>query len=234
MIFLFNPVWAGELYVYKNKNGEQLLGEPPITQEELNSTKGQLEKYQVKVKDNLPQDEVNESVRNFKKYKDNGAVEVSEFSTPSNIIVYEKGTINNIEYSIYSDGSGAFSPIGAKDYKSIWSISCDKDKFNGLKMCHMSKNGLFVFLMSGKFTVSIGVDHFPRSSSAIKVDNNKTIYGVEGDFRNPLGIIEQLKKGHIASTRYQRWPYESNVDEDVDLAGFNEALDFIKWRYRQL
>lgn len=205
------PVWADELSIYKNKDSEKLLDEPHIHEQELNDTKNQFEKY--KEIGNVYEN--NYSIRNIKE-------------------VHETGAIGNVEYSIYIDGTGSFGAKGSIDYETRWMTNCDKDKFNERKMCYMHQKDLFVFLINGSFSVSVGLNQFPRSSCALKIDNNKTLYGVEGQFNNSLGIIEQLKKGKVASTRYQQWPYERNVDEEVTLLGFSEALDFIKMRYKQL
>lgn len=249
---LLANVYAKELHLHTNKDVSTIINgsdsmdfkdyklnendEHRVTSEELDNAKKML--YECDDNEmsvgNLPIEEVNKKFKKFVKYMENGELKVMESSTPENINVYEKGTINSVAYSIYGDGSASFTPIGLDGYDKQWSIDCKKDKFNDLKVCHMVNNSLFVFLIGGKFSVSLGSNHFPNSSAAIKIDNNKTIYGIEGEFKNSIPVIEQLKRGKLALTRYQEWPYEINKDREVKLTGFNESLDYMKWAYKRL
>ncbi|KQK46431.1 hypothetical protein AQ482_08280, partial [Acinetobacter baumannii] len=76
-----------------------------------------------------------------------------------------------------------------------WKVSCSKDRFNGTKSCSLNKpfRDLMVTIINGSYGVYVGRDHFPRSTSAVKVDNNPAIYGYEGVSKTPLQVIEQMK-----------------------------------------
>jgi hypothetical protein len=117
---------------------------------------------------------------------------------------------------------------------SQWTSTCKKDRFDGSKMCFMSSRDLMVGILNGAYTVYVGGDHYPNTSSAIKIDNNETIYGYEGHSRTPAKVIEQMKKGKVAYTRYKKWPYEYNRDSEVDLAGFTIKFNELSKRYRNL
>ena len=117
-----------------------------------------------------------------------------------------------------------------------WNVNCTKDKFNGKKICSLSKyhSDLMVNIINGKYSVYIGRDHFPRSQSALKIDDNKAIYGDEGLSQTPQKAIEQMKKGRVAYTRYKEWPYEHNQDGETDLTGFAEKFSEMLERYKKL
>lgn len=114
-----------------------------------------------------------------------------------------------------------------------WRMSgCDIDKFTGSKNCSMSKDDLIVYIHKGKTFFIVGVDHFPRRSSALRIDGNKPIYGSEGAFQNNAKILEQFKTGKVVNTRYVQWPYEINRDAETSLDGFNEAYKELQRQYR--
>lgn len=117
-----------------------------------------------------------------------------------------------------------------------WSISCSKDKFNGSKVCSLSKlhNAVMVNIINGKYSVYVGGNHYPRTQSVIKIDYNNPIYGYEGSSQTPQKVIEQMKNGRIAYTRYKEWPYEYNKDGEVDLIGFTEAFNQMLEEYKKL
>ncbi|NWK61422.1 hypothetical protein HYI12_02225 [Acinetobacter sp. SwsAc3] len=117
-----------------------------------------------------------------------------------------------------------------------WSFSCSKDKFNGAKSCFLHKmyGDVMVGVYDGQSTVYVGRDHYPGTKSAIKIDNNSTIYGYEGTSQTPKKVIEQMKIGKVAYTRYVEWPYEYNRDYHVDLTGFSEKYDEMLEAYKKL
>ena len=117
-----------------------------------------------------------------------------------------------------------------------WKVSCSKDRFNGIKTCSIYKSysDLMVTIIDGRFGVYIGRDHFPRSNSAIKIDNNSPIIGYEGISKTPLKVIEQMKKGKVAYTRYKEWPYEYNKDGQVELDGFANKFEEMRLQYNEL
>lgn len=115
-----------------------------------------------------------------------------------------------------------------------WDISCKKDRFNGVKSCFMNLNDVMVGIINGRYSVYIGSNHYPGSLSAIKVDSSETIYGYEGLINKPIVVIEQMKKGKIAYTRYKKWPYDLNRDNEVDLSGFTQQFIEMLKRYKSL
>ena len=122
------------------------------------------------------------------------------------------------------------------DTLTKWYVDCSKDRFNSTKKCSLSKysSDLRIMNINGRYSVYVGRNHYPRSQSALKVDNNSTMYGYEGIIRSPEKAIEQLKNGKVAYTRYSEWPYESKLDGEVDLNGFSEKFEEMLILYKQL
>jgi hypothetical protein len=115
-----------------------------------------------------------------------------------------------------------------------WVVNCEKKKFDHMKICDMHEGDLWVFLINGRYSVSIGSNHYPRSKGGLRIDNSSAIYGYEGDLPKPLSIIERLKKGKIAYTRYQEWPYEYNKDGEVSLKDFTKQFNEMLKQYKNL
>lgn len=120
-------------------------------------------------------------------------------------------------------------------YKDGWRfIKCEKDRFNGTKFCGMENKDLLVSIYNGKLGILIGSNHYPRSRSALKIDNGKTYYGYEGEFKNETIFLNLLLNGKTAYTRYMEWPYQLNIDNEISLDGFSEAYQELKNRYSKL
>ena len=117
---------------------------------------------------------------------------------------------------------------------SSWSVSCEKKKFDHMKICDMHEGDLWVFLINGRYSVSVGSDHYPGSKGGLRIDNSQAIYGYEGELPKPLNIIEKLKKAKIAYTRYQEWPYEYNKDGEVSLKDFTKQFNEMLKQYKNL
>lgn len=117
-----------------------------------------------------------------------------------------------------------------------WKSNCSKDKFNNTKSCSLNKSysDVMVTIINGRYGVYVGRKHFPRTQSAIKIDENAPIYGYEGISNTPQKAIEQMKNGKVAYTRYKEWPYEYNKDGEVDLVGFREAFNQMLEEYKKL
>ncbi|TCB79329.1 hypothetical protein E0H89_03485 [Acinetobacter sp. ANC 3781] len=131
-----------------------------------------------------------------------------------------------VEKKTYYPG---WSPLG-------WNSSCSRDRFNGTKICSLSKvhSDVMVSIINGRYSVYVGENHYPNTQSVIKIDDNSPIYGVEGSSKTPQKVIEQMRNGKIAYTRYKEWPYEYNKDGEVDLTGFKEKFEQMKEEYKKL
>ncbi|WP_180044196.1 hypothetical protein [Acinetobacter sp. YH16039] len=115
-----------------------------------------------------------------------------------------------------------------------WLINCEKKKFDHMKICYMNEGDLWVFIINGRYSVSVGSNHYPRSKGGLRIDNSSAIYGYEGELPKPLSLIEKLKKGKVAYTRYQEWPYEYNKDGEVSLKDFTKQFNEMLKQYKEL
>ncbi|TCB73759.1 hypothetical protein [Acinetobacter sp. ANC 4173] len=119
------------------------------------------------------------------------------------------------------------------DLKKWW-VTCYKKPFDNKKVCSMHSGDLSVFLINGKYSVDVGNDHYPNTKAGLRIDNGSAIYGYEGEIPNPLNVIEKLKKGKTAYTRYQEWPYTYDVDNEIDLSRFSEHFNKMLKQYKEL
>lgn len=127
------------------------------------------------------------------------------------------------------------SSIHTINYRhQTWWVNCRKKKFDNEKSCYMNAGDLWVFLINGKYSVNVGNNHYPRTKAGLKIDNGSAIYGYEGELPKPLSIIERLKKGKVAYTRYQEWPYQYDTDEEVSLKDFTKQFNEMIKQYKNL
>ena len=122
----------------------------------------------------------------------------------------------------------------SKDKGVVANANFHKKNFDNMKVCSMSEGDLWVFLINGRYSVSVGSDHYPRSKGGLRIDNSPAIYGYEGELPKPLSIIERLKKGKVAYTRYQEWPYEYDKDGEVSLKNFTKQFNEMLKQYKNL
>lgn len=191
-------------------------------------------------------------------FSPNGKIEEQKLINTSYTL--ETGTINGVAYKFWhSEGSGYFSGVrnyegnfsnitNRGDYqtdytiarKEHWEVLCKKDSISDSKSCHLKKGGLWVYAYGkGKNQISIGHDHYPRSTVAIRI-NDGQVFTVpsnnDGDFSVSASakIIQQLKSANSVTTRYMEWPYQTWKDNSFDLYGFNEAFQYINWAVSQI
>lgn len=172
----------------------------------------------------------------------------SERFTPNGVIEggTETGELNGVFYRFHhSDGSGRVAGKEGNNgslnesYFSNWSLSCEKDAMTDKKRCSMQLNDLWIYVYAnGKSIVSIGSEHFPGSSVAIRIDGGTPIKASgdnDGDYSPATSakIIAQLKKAKTITTRFMKWPYQHWVDQSWDLYGFPEAYQYITWAVKR-
>lgn len=153
-------------------------------------------------------------------------------------IIANTSYADDYEIKIAPDGTFYSSGSLRKTYHydpNVWNLGkCEKDKFNGIKSCEVSKDRLMISVLDGdKRVVIIGAD-YKNKESAIKVDENKTFYGIEGGFSNNSTIINQLLQGKTAYIRYVKWPYNYNIDAEIDLTGLKAAYEDMLKEYAKL
>lgn len=150
--------------------------------------------------------------------------------TPDGIITsgdsLETGEINGINYRFWlTDGSGR---VGN------WDVKCERDKFNDNRTCTMwySYDDLTISLNQlGRVEILVGIEHFPGTPVLLRIDNAMPLKTPEPGWsgKAAIAIVSKLRNAQKISTRYQRWPYKDNIDTEIQLAGFAEAFDYMKF-----
>lgn len=132
------------------------------------------------------------------------------------------------------DLPAALSTIHSLKRQTFYDIYCRKKEFDNTKICYLKANDIYVFLINGRYSVDVGSNHYPRSKAGLRIDNSPAVYGYEGEFSKPLSIIEKLKKGKFAYTRYQEWPYLYDLDNKTDLKDFTKQFNEMIKQYKNL
>lgn len=154
----------------------------------------------------------------------------------------EVGVRNGVAYTAsLKTGSAIFEGEKGGSLKlneGNWRVICLSDPFTGIKSCALVRGNLMVMTDSETgLRVSVGKSHFPGSNVTIMIDSNKPIIGGE-KFRFTQEqiklILSQLNSGKKVSTRFKKWPYEHNVDEEYSLYGFNEAVEYMNWVVKKI
>ncbi|MCF5868314.1 hypothetical protein [Aeromonas veronii] len=152
----------------------------------------------------------------------------------------ETGTYEGVKYRIYfADGSGTIQgmPTNTLDYVgdqygSNWSTQCQFDEIDDTHWCSLNKEDLQIGIWKdGTPFVSVGHSHYPNSNIAIRVDKSKPVTASEknGFTKDQSAkIIQQMKVGSTIVTRYQKWPYQTNIDTSMQLFGFQQAWTILQ------
>ncbi|WP_337027207.1 hypothetical protein [Pantoea eucalypti] len=146
--------------------------------------------------------------------------------------VTEAFKIDGVNVSIFhSDASGT---IG-KDYsdKSAWNTACKTDTMTDDVTCYVNHKSFYIIKNKSGYNILVGSEHFPGTVAYVRIGKQKPVSsGKDGVFNSAdsLKIIESIGKQETVSTRYTKWPYETPVDEKLDIKYFEQAkkiLDLI-------
>jgi len=162
------------------------------------------------------------------------------------ILRVETGSYQGALYRVfYTDGSGTVQgdPASTLDYRSDmgrknWNMQCKSDQMDDTHWCSLSKDDLTVGIWKdGSTFISVGSSHYPRTLVTVRVDRQKPVSANEQtsfSSAQAKAIFNQLKAGKSVVTRYQEWPYQSNIDKTTDLYGFTEAWGLLNLVYKNL
>ncbi len=208
IIFLmatFSPMLtlASEIYIYKNNKGEAIFG---------STTDFEFEDYALQ-----------EKVITSKTQPTDGEIELIYEKNPE-LRPIKNTVIDGYRLESYSNGKAYVSRDGGR---RLWDIDCKRDRISDQKTCFLSQFPLTIMFINKRAFVGVGSSVFPASSSAIRIDGGVPFLGTEGFFEDSARIVAALKKGRSAITRYQKWPYEANIDDEIDLSGINVSIKYI-------
>lgn len=158
----------------------------------------------------------------------------------------ETGILDGIKYSFnYTDGSGAVQGLREnvldvlKDkYSENWDLQCDRDAMDDTHYCAMYRDMLAIGVYGPtSHFVSVGIEHFPSSSIALRVDKETpTTAPADSGFTSAQAqaLIASLSKGDTVLMRYRKWPYDVNQDKRISLFGYRAALQIIDTLNKQI
>jgi hypothetical protein len=147
------------------------------------------------------------------------------------------GALNGVTYLYRSNGIALFATAPATDWRNMsrtnsWAIGCSKDAMTDVVSCAVSREDLRIVLSdTASFVVLIGTNHYPGSEVAIRFDQERPLHSPAPGFPDfqTKAILDRSLTAATVTTRYQKWPYQANIDRTLELYGFKEALTFLRW-----
>ena len=147
------------------------------------------------------------------------------------------GALNGVTYFYRSSPSGLFATEPSADWQQMsgrnsWRVECARDAMDDSVVCRLTREDLvLVFADPGGVVVLVGRSHYPGSAVALRIDQEVRLRTAAPGFLGLQAseIVDQLLVAGSVTTRYQEWPYRSNVDKTIQLYGFKEALSFLHW-----
>lgn len=158
---------------------------------------------------------------------ENTFMETREFS--NNVVMY---------YFHSKNGALILDRDNEDPIKNSWEVRCTKDRITDEKNCFISKYSVGIWKSSKYgFSLMISTDiknlNYSRYSY-IRVDENPA-HRVKGSFEGQaaLNIVNQMKRGQIAYTRFNDWNGEQ-YEEELSLWGISAAYDVMNKIYAKL
>jgi hypothetical protein len=160
----------------------------------------------------------------------------------------ETGTYHGVSYRFrFTDGSGTFAGAPGNTLgdwqKNNWKVLCGKDPIDDKKSCAMHLKELWIVVFVGlrnnpnkQALVQIGGNHYPGSSMAIRINEEKPFVANLPGFSLTMSsmIIQKLKTNPKVATRYQEWPKDYPTDDTFQVFGFSETYEYINWAVQQI
>jgi hypothetical protein len=120
---------------------------------------------------------------------------------------------------------------GSTELRDRWNIACRRDKMSQTKSCSVDRGDLYIFVYQSRpIKVSIGDEHFPSSTTSIRVGAKRfDTYDRDGDFPQSAAILASMKDGVQVVTRYMKWPYREWIDDEFTAYGAQAAVRVAQW-----
>jgi hypothetical protein len=162
-------------------------------------------------------------------------------------------TIKAGEYLIryFNDGSGtAGLPKQIENIGDTWSIDVRKDAMTDKVKASVARYAYAHSVIGGKPMdilikteislllilsdrkheyVCVAGHDYPGMNAFIRVDKNPAIdAGTEGCALLTAGLEKQMRSGSKITLRGHNFPYKGADDQDIELGGFAEVIDFVR------
>lgn len=117
--------------------------------------------------------------------------------------------------------------------RASWKIKCQYKTFEDMKACVMSKGAISVLHINNQYIVNIGQKHQKDTMTFIRVDQGESLQAREGLFRNGNDLIDLLKRGNYAYTRFQQNKTQY-IEDKTSLLGFTDAFNDMEAQFSKL
>jgi hypothetical protein len=157
---------------------------------------------------------------------------------------YEQGVLNGAEYKVYyADGSAVIqgerdTPLANADYTDNWRLVCKPAGQGSPYSCTISRGDVLLRKdADGALTLNIGEHQRADSQLLLRVDTQwaVTAFAATGfSVAQTSQLLEQMRAGKQAATRYQHASRQGPSDMTISLFGFNQALEIMNAVLEQL
>lgn len=162
-----------------------------------------------------------------------------KYNPEDDILMEVRKFSNNIVmYYFPSDNRAMIVDLDGDSIKNGWNVRCNKDRITDEKDCFINKFAFSIWKSSKRGLSVVASSDVERLNynkySYIRVDE-KPANKVKGYFEGQaaLNIINQMKSGQMAYTRFSEWDGEQ-YDEALSLWGFSAAYDVMNRIYSRL
>ncbi len=133
------------------------------------------------------------------------------------------------------DANELFGGIEVAPLKS-WNLSCTRDRINDAHYCDLTEERshyINVMKRRGSYTLVVGEDHYPGSTVALRIDRGQPLRAGAAGWTGPQAapILAALRRGKSVAARYTEWPNDGYTEDEVDLAGFDLAIQMLDKLY---
>jgi hypothetical protein len=157
---------------------------------------------------------------------------------PDMVIFNESGTgsgsLRGVEVSIDRSGNAAVFKANG----STWSVKCEADDTTELRSCSLIQQYRQPALLvwkgeKGSVYVSVGTDLFrrpyPYTDVDLRIDGGEAYTAQEPGWNAAQSalIVRALRKGKAVVTSYTEWPSDNYALNNLDLDGFDVAMEFV-------
>jgi hypothetical protein len=136
--------------------------------------------------------------------------------------VDEQGEINGVRYVIHhAYGTGS---IGH------WDVDCGIDQIDRYRWCELKHFRIRIYQNTrGKFAVTVGSNHYPRSLVHLRLESGKIFRAAEPGWSGAPArqIASSMSGENSVTTRYWEWPYRADNDDTHGTLGLPLALQYL-------
>lgn len=115
-------------------------------------------------------------------------------------------------------------------------VTCGVDPIDDHRWCVAYAGDLTISKAAGHgLFVQVGKKHYPGTSVVVRVDKSAPIVSKAPGWANAEAekVLVSIRKGQTITTRYQEWPYTTNIDKTVPIDALPAVLSFFNFALPQ-